>query len=131
LNLVKHSLDLFLREMLSFSSEALCKVSSRDNTRIIDVKVVESKVHVGIGDCSSSINGDSKEFGIVDLSIMIKVDTLEYRVNLFFRQVETLESSLDLAKLKCSGVVFVHSSERVFKLCKIEGGCLSLIDKES
>jgi hypothetical protein len=98
LNLLKHLLELFVGEMLAFSAEALVQVIFCDKARVIDVEVMEGKGHVGFSEGSSTVDSDSKELSVVDLTIVVEIDAIEDLSNFCLRHVEPVESSFDLGK---------------------------------
>ena len=98
LNLLEHLLELFVSEMLAFSAEALVQVFLSDKSRVIDVEVMESEGHVSFSEGSSTVDSDSKELSVVDLTIVVKIDAIEDLSNFCLRHVEPVESSFDLGK---------------------------------
>jgi len=63
--------------MLAFAAEAFFEGRLGDETRVVDVKVMEGKKQVAFGYCLSAVDCHCEELSVVDLSVMIKVDALE------------------------------------------------------
>ena len=66
-----------MSKMLTLSAEALVEVLLSDEARVVDIEVMEGKGHVSLGDGLSAIDSDSEELSVVDLTIMVEIDTLE------------------------------------------------------
>ena len=116
--------------MLTLTAEALLQVCFGDETRVVDVEVVESEEQVLLRDGLSTVNGHSQELSVVDLTIVVEVNALEDIVDLLFGHVKLAEGSPDLAKLQGSGIVLVQSSEGVPQFGEVKGRGVDLIHKE-
>ena len=109
----------------TFFQVLLCNVAS-----IVNVEMMESKEHVVLSDCLSSVNSDGQELCIVDLAISIEVDPLEDAVGLLLAKVKFVERRSDLGNRQSARVVLVESAESVAKFGKVESASVDLIHKE-
>ena len=66
-----------MSKMLTLSAEALVEVLLSDEARVVDIEVMEGKGHVSLSDGLSAIDSDSEELSVVDLTIVVEIDTLE------------------------------------------------------
>lgn len=130
LNLLQHSLELFVGQVLALSTEALFEVCFSDEARIIDVKMMEGKSQVGRSDGLLAIDSDCEELRIVNLSIMVEVNSFEDLTDLFLVHVQLTEGCPDFAELQCSRVIRVKSTERIFQKLKVECASVRLVDEE-
>jgi len=117
--------------MLALAAEALLEIFLGNVARVVDVKVVEGKEHVGLCDCLSAVDGHSKELRVVDLSIVIEVDALKHLVDFILRHIQFVEGGPDLAQLESARVVGVEGAEGIAKSSKVEGSGVRLVHKES
>lgn len=116
--------------MLALSAEALLEVSFRDESRIVNVEMMEGECQVGLSDGLSAVDSDSKELGVVDLAIVVEIDSFEDLIDLLLRHVQLTEGSPNLAQLKCARVVFVKCAEGISQDSKVESARIDLIHKE-
>lgn len=119
-----------MRQMLALSTEALLKVLLRDETRVVNIKMMEGEGHVGLSDGSPTINGHGQELRVVDLTIVIEVDALENLIYFILWHVQLIKSSSNLRKLKSARVVRIERSERVSQLSEIKSARIDLVDQE-
>ena len=89
-----------MSQMLALAAEALLESRLGDETRVVDVKVMEGKEQIVFRDCLSAVDGHSEELCIVNFSVMIKVNTLKDLVYFLFRHVQLVESTPNLAQLQ-------------------------------
>ena len=120
-----------MTQVFSLAAEAFLKISLCDVTTVVDVEVMESKSHVCFSDSLSTINSDSQELGVVDLTIVVEIDALKDLVKFFFRHVKLLEASPDLTNLQSTRIVCVECSKGIAQLGEIKRACIHLINKES
>ena len=88
--------------MLALTTEALLKVLLSDEASVVNVEVMEGEEQVLLSDGLSAIDCHGKELSVVDLAVMIEVDSLEDLVNLLLAHVELVEGCLDFIHLKRS-----------------------------
>jgi len=72
-----------VRQVLALAAETLLKVLLRDVVRVVNVEVVESKDQVLLSDRLSAVHCHREELRVVDLSIVVEVNSLEELVDLF------------------------------------------------
>ena len=99
--------------MLALSLEALLQVGLCDESGIVDIEMMEGEGQVSLCNCLSAINGNSKELSVIDLTIVIEINSLEDLIDLLFGHIQFTEGSPDLAKLKCARVVYIECAEGV------------------
>ena len=92
---------------------------------------MEGKEHVLLGDSLSTISCDGKEFSVVNLSVMIEINTIEDCIDLLFSHRSLAEGSLDLSNMQAARVIRIKHTERKEKLAEIEGARVDLIYKIS
>ena len=131
LHLLKHSKQLFVSQVFTLAAEALLKVLLCDESRVVNVKVMESEVQISLSDCLSPVDCDCQELCVVNLSIVIEVNALKDFANFIFAHVELVESCSDFAQLQSARVVRVESSKRIPQLGKVESTRVHLVNKES
>ena len=119
-----------MRQVLTLPAEGLFKIGLCDESRIVNVEVMESKSHIGLRDCSSAVNGDGKELTVVDLTVSIKIDALKDLINFLFRHVQFIEGSPDLAEFQRAGTVGIECSESISQFGKIECASVNLVNQE-
>ena len=117
-------------EVLALAAEALGQVLLCDVACVVDIEVMEGESKIGLSDSLSAIDGDGQEFRIVDLAIMVEINTLEDLVNLLLGHLDLVESCPDLVKAKVARVVCVKGTEGVSELGEIEGAGINGVDKE-
>ena len=126
----EHLGELFLAEMLTLTTEAFLQVSLGDVASVINVEVMERKQHIVLCDCLSTVDSDCKEFCVVDLTVMVKVNSFEDSIDLLFRHLKLVEGSTNLVDLKSARIVCIEGTESIAKLCKVECASINLIDQE-
>ena len=130
LDLRKHLSELVVRQVLALSAEGLLEICLCDETRIVNIEMVERKSHIGFRDGPSAIDGDCEELTVVDLTVSVKVDAFEDLINLVFRHVQFIEGGSDLAEFQSARAIGIERSECVSQLCEIECASVDLIDQE-
>lgn len=86
-NLAKHVYKVFVGQVLALAAEALLQVLLSDETRVVDVEVMESKQHVRVGNRLSAVDGHRQELSVVDFAIVVKVDAFEQFIDLLLAHV--------------------------------------------
>ena len=130
LHLREHGLNLLVSQVLAFSAEALFQVLLCDISRVLNIEVVEGKRQVGLCDCLPAVDGDCEELGVVDLAVVIEVDSFEYLIDFLFAHVQLVKGLSDLAELQSARVVLVECAEGVSKEFEVELAGVGLGDKE-
>lgn len=113
LHLAEHGLQLLVRQVLAFAAEALLEVRLRNEPSIVNVEVMEGESQVGLSNGLSAINSDRKELAVIDLAIVIEVDSFEDLVDFCFTHVKLIESRSDLAELQRARIVGVERAESI------------------
>jgi len=92
----KHLLEFVSFEVPAFSLEAFFEVLESNDSGVVDIEVMECELQVGFCDSSLAIDADSKELGVVDLSIMVQIDVVENLVELCGWNVHVTERFTNL-----------------------------------
>ena len=130
-DLAQHLLELFVRQMLTLTTETLLQILLRDEAGVVDVEVMEGERQVSLRDGLPAVNSHSQELSVVDLTIVVEVNALEDIIDLLFGHVKLAEGSPDLAELQSAGIVLIQSSEGVPQLGEVESRGVDLIHEES
>ena len=88
-----------MAEVLAFAAEAFLEVGFRDVAGVAYIEMVEGKRQVGLGDCLSAVDGDCEELGVVDLAVVVEVDSLKDLIDFFLAHVQLVEGLSDFAEL--------------------------------
>lgn len=116
--------------MLTLSAEALFKVLLGNEACVANIKMMESKGQIGIRDCLSTIDGDREEFRVIDLAVVIKIDSFEDLCDFILRHVQLVKGCSDFTKLERARVVGVKGAESVPQQLEIEGASIRLVHQE-
>ena len=108
-------------EVLALAAETLCQVLFCDVTSVVDIEMMEGEGEVSGSDSLSAIDGDGQEFGIVNLTVMVEINTLEDLVDLLLGHLKLVEGGPDLIKVKVARVVSIKGTEGISELGEIEG----------
>ena len=108
-------------EVLALAAETLCQVLFCDVAGVVDIEMMEGEGEVSGSDGLSAIDGDGQEFSIVDLAVMVEINTLEDLVNLVLGHLKLVEGGPDLIKVKVARVVSIKGTEGISELGEIEG----------
>lgn len=127
---VQHFLQLLVRQVLSFPSEALLQILLGDVASVVDVEMMEGESKIGLGDGLSTVDGHRQELRVVDLAVVVEVDSLENLFDFLLGHIKLVECCANFAQLESTGVVGVECTESVSELCKVEGARVHLVDKE-
>lgn len=130
LDLTQHFLQLLVRQVLAFPSEALFQILLSDEASVVNVEMMECERQVGLSDGLSTVDGHGQELGVVDLAVMVEVNSLENLFNFLLRHIKIVECCADFVYCESTRVVGVKSAESVSKLCKVEGAGVHLVDQE-
>ena len=98
-HLPKHGLEFLVAEVLAFAAEAFLEVGFRDVAGVAYIEMVEGKRQVGLGDCLSAVDGDCEELGVVDLAVVVEVDSLKDLIDFFLAHVQLVEGLSDFTEL--------------------------------
>ena len=116
--------------MLALATEALFQVLLGDVARVTNVKVMEGKSQILLSDGLSTVNGNGEEFRVINLTIVIKINSFEDLIDLFLTHIQLVESLADLAELQGARVVHIECAEGVSQDFEVELGRIGLIDEE-
>ena len=108
-------------EVLALAAETLCQVLFCDVAGVVDIEVMEGEGKVSLSDGLSAIDSDGQEFRIVDLAVMVEINTLEDLVNLFLGHLKLVEGGPYFVKVKVARVVSIKGTEGISELGEIEG----------
>ena len=86
--------------MLALASEALGQILLCNKACVVNIEVMEGESNVCLSHGFSQIDGDGQEFSIIDLTVMIEINTLEDLVDLILGHQQLVEGSPDLIKIK-------------------------------
>lgn len=116
--------------MFAFSAETLLKVLFGDETGVVDVKVMEREMKVVLSNCLSAVYCHCEELGVVNLTVVVEVNSLENLVDFFWTHVQFVESSPDFTQLQSTRIVSVKCAERVSQFCEVESTGIDLVHQK-
>ena len=82
---------------------------------------MEGKGKVSLSDGLPTIDSDGQKFRIIDLTVMVEVNTFEDLIDFLLGHLKLVEGSPDLVKVKIARVVCVKGTESITELGEIEG----------
>ena len=98
-DLREHRLEFLVAEVLAFAAEAFLEVGLCDEARVAYIEMMEGKRQVRLGDRLSTVNGDCEELGVVDLAVVVEVDSLKDLIDFLLAHVQLIEGLSDFTEL--------------------------------
>lgn len=106
--------------MFALATEAFFEVLSGDEASVVDVKVMECEQHIVLCDGLAPVNCDGQELGVINLTVVVEVYSLENLINFGLGHIELVKSLTNLCNFQRARVVSVESAERIAKLRKVK-----------